>query len=92
MDNRFEILKVEKPTDPDGVKMSIHILRDRDTGVLYMYNRIGAGIDLTGGITPILGKDGCPVSCDICPECGATVSNDATVCHECGYPLHGEKP
>ena len=48
--NRFQIILEEKY----DMMTSNRILRDRETGVLYLYHAWGYG----GGLTPLLDRDG----------------------------------
>lgn len=52
-EKRFEVLSKEA----SGVMGELRILRDRETGVQYLYYCLGYG----GGLTPLLGADGKPV-------------------------------
>ena len=59
MENRFELLKREHvPVDNAVKNMDVFILRDKQTGVVYIANNWGSG----GGLTPLLGKDGKPLT------------------------------
>jgi len=52
-DNRFQVVLDEKY----DMMSNFRVLRDRDTGVLYLYYAWGYG----GGLTPLLDKDGKPI-------------------------------
>jgi len=52
--NRFQIILEEK----HDMMSSNRILRDNETGVLYLYHAWGYG----GGLTPLLDCDGKPVT------------------------------
>ena len=52
--NRFQIVLEEK----HDVMSSSRILRDKETGALYLYHAWGYG----GGMTPLLGNDGKPLT------------------------------
>ena len=52
--NRFQIVLEEK----HGAMTNNRLLRDRETGVLYLYHAWGYG----GGLTPLLGHDGKPLT------------------------------
>ncbi len=51
-DKRFEIIHKEST-----LAVTNYIIRDKDTGVNYIYHGSGYG----GGLTPLLGSDGKPV-------------------------------
>ena len=51
--NRFEIVLEEK----HDMMSSNRVLRDKETGVLYLYHAWGYG----GGMTPLLDRDGKPL-------------------------------
>ena len=53
-DNRFQIVLEEKHT----MTSLNRILRDKETGVLYLYHAWGYG----GGLTPLLDHDGKPLT------------------------------
>lgn len=54
-EKRFEIIAEEGSALSDNGKRQI--FRDKETGVNYLYIRIG----YSGGLTPLLGADGKPV-------------------------------
>lgn len=51
-DKRFEVIDSEV-----GLTKGLTILRDKETGVQYLFYKEGYG----GGLTPLLDKDGKPV-------------------------------
>lgn len=52
-EKRFEVLMAESP----GMTKEVSILRDKETGVQYLFFFAG----YAGGLTPLLGADGKPV-------------------------------
>ena len=57
-DNCFEVIRVEDHTPELGVMIgSLYILRDKQTGVHYLFAKSG----YAGGLTPLLGADGKPI-------------------------------
>lgn len=57
MENRFEVVKMEQvPTVSGWSEMSVFILRDKQTGVMYVANSWGS----SGGLTPLLDPNGIP--------------------------------
>lgn len=58
MDNRFEKVKQENITFDNGWSMEVFVLRDKQTGVMYLAERVGN----SGGLTPLLDKEGKPVT------------------------------
>ena len=59
MDNRFEAVKYEAVTFPaPGWTMEVYVLRDKQTGVMYIAERTGN----SGGLTPLLDKEGKPMT------------------------------
>lgn len=87
MNNRFEVVKMEDLGSAGGWDVSAYILRDKKTGVLYLHNRIGGGVNITGGITPLLDEDGKPIVSFVCVECGFELTKDMKTCPECGCPI-----
>lgn len=57
MESRFEAVKHERIAI-EGWNMEVFVLRDKQTGVMYIAERTGN----TGGLTPLLDKDGKPMS------------------------------
>jgi hypothetical protein len=57
MDNRFEIVKQEVLPAKDW-NVELYVLRDKQTGVMYLAERIAN----SGGLTPLLDRDGKPLS------------------------------
>lgn len=58
MENRFEVVKKEDIAVDRWTTMSVLVLRDKQTGVMY----IAAGTGKAGGLTPLLDKDGNPMT------------------------------
>lgn len=56
MENRFEVVKYEK-VPLARLPLEVFILRDKQTGVMYLANNWGNA----GGLTPLLDKDGKPM-------------------------------
>lgn len=83
MGNRFEIVDRQYLGEVGEAGVSMIITRDKETGIMYLFNRVGP----TGGLTPLLDKDGNPVRTFICQECGFELSKDMKVCPECGCPI-----
>lgn len=54
-EKRFEIIEEEGMSLSEGGKRQI--LRDKETGINYLYIRVG----YSGGITPLLDSDGKPI-------------------------------
>ena len=52
--NRFEIILKEK----HGFETHSKIIKDKETGILYLFHAWG----FTGGLTPLLGQDGNPLT------------------------------
>ncbi len=57
MDNRFELIE-EEEISLGYFSMSLYVIRDKQTGVTYLSEKIGNA----GGVTPLLDKDGKPMS------------------------------
>lgn len=85
MNNRFEVVEKHSLGEIGGVGASMLITRDKVTGILYLFNRVGP----TGGLTPLLDKNGNPMVSLICAECGFALTKEMTVCPECGCPIEG---
>lgn len=83
MENRFEVVEKHYLGEIGGAGASMIITRDKETGIMYLFNRVGPA----GGLTPLLDRDGNPVISYICSECGFTLSKDMTTCPECGCPI-----
>ena len=65
MNNRFELVKYEElPLSSVNPRMSsafyftLYVLKDKVTGVLYMYNEFGN----SAGLTPLIDADGKPLT------------------------------
>lgn len=63
MDNRFEVVKYEEiplsSVNPSaGFCFDLYVLKDKVTGVLYMYNAFFN----TAGLTPLIDADGKPLT------------------------------
>lgn len=59
MENRFEFVKHEQVAlGNEFTYMDVFILRDKQTGVMYVAHNFGA----SGGLTPLLDKDGKPMT------------------------------
>lgn len=57
MENRFELVKQEEIACKNW-SMDVFVLRDKQTGVMYLAERIYN----SGGVTPLLDKDGKPMT------------------------------
>lgn len=57
MESRFEAVKQENIAF-NGWTMEVFVLRDKQTGVMYIAERTGN----SGGLTPLLDKDGKPMT------------------------------
>lgn len=55
MESRFEAVKQEKIAFSYGWTMEVFVLRDKQTGVMYIAEH-------RGGLTPLLDKDGKPMT------------------------------
>lgn len=82
MNNRIEVLKRED-LKQYGLNGGVVIFRDIQTGVLYMHSYIAQ----SGGLTPLLDKDGKPIVMRLCKECGFSLTEEMTTCPECGCPV-----
>lgn len=65
MNNRFEVVKYEKtpissvnPSASSTACFGLYVLKDKVTGVLYMYNMFASG----AGLTPLIDADGKPLT------------------------------
>lgn len=58
MESRFEAVKQENIAFSNGWTMEVFVLRDKQTGVMYIAERTGNA----GGLTPLLDKDGKPMT------------------------------
>lgn len=58
MDNRFEKVKQERISFTGGWNMDVFVLRDKQTGVMYLAEHVGN----SGGLTPLLDKEGKPMT------------------------------
>ncbi len=58
MESRFEAVKQENIAFNNSWTMEVFVLRDKQTGVMYIAERTGNA----GGLTPLLDKDGKPMT------------------------------
>ncbi len=82
MNDRIEVLKCED-LGKFGFNGAIVILRDIQTGVLYMHSRIAT----SGGLTPLINQDGKPLVLRMCKGCGFSLTEGMTICPECGCSI-----
>lgn len=57
MENRFELVMTEEFTNEDVWHLQVSVLRDRQTGIMYLTRSNGTA----GGITPLLDEHGTPM-------------------------------
>lgn len=55
--DRFEIVKTEEKIGYHNGKMVIEIVRDKQTGVCYLFTTYGAG----SSVTPLIDSEGKPI-------------------------------
>lgn len=80
--NRIEVIE-GKNIEFGGLDGYWLILRDIQTGVLYL----SGGVGRFGGTTLLVDTDGKPLVLKKCPECGCELDTDTTSCPECGCPI-----
>lgn len=82
MNGRIEVVE-KNSLETFGLKGEIIIVRDRQTGVLYMHSNIGS----SSGLIPMVDVDGKPLVIIKCPECDFEIKKGMMCCPECGYPM-----